>query len=126
MYTTDNGYFLGLLQSKQRELLSANSERSEIVIEAVADEIDLLQQQLSRDMAVRSLDRKSRLLRNIQEAFIRIEDEIYGICLRCEEPIPPKRLNAIPWASHCVHCQETIDAQQQMYTDDADIVEFAA
>ena len=46
--TIDNGYFLGLLKAKQKELLSTVSNRDEILIEATADEIDSLQQQLCR------------------------------------------------------------------------------
>jgi DnaK suppressor protein len=45
-------------------------------------------------------------LRMIEEALDRLDSGDYGICLSCEEPIPVKRLNAIPWARYCVPCQE--------------------
>jgi DnaK suppressor protein len=45
-------------------------------------------------------------LRLIEEALDRLEAGDYGICLSCEEPIPPKRLNAVCWARYCVKCQE--------------------
>jgi len=45
-------------------------------------------------------------LRMIEEALDRLKSGDYGFCLSCEEPIPPKRLNAIPWARYCVTCQE--------------------
>ena len=45
-------------------------------------------------------------LRLIEEAIDRLDSGDYGICLSCEEPIPPKRLHAVCWARYCVRCQE--------------------
>jgi DnaK suppressor protein len=45
-------------------------------------------------------------LRLIEEALDRLDSGDYGTCLSCEEPIPPKRLNAVSWARYCVRCQE--------------------
>jgi len=112
--------FRRLLEAKYEELLSTASNRDEIVIEAEPDEIDRLQQQLSRDIAVRNLDRTSTLLKSIQAALDRIEDEIYGVCLRCEEPILEGRLKAVPWASHCVVCQEAIDRNNAAGENDSE------
>ena len=33
----------------------------------------------------------------------------YGACLRCGQPIAPARLEALPWAAHCIECQSAID-----------------
>ena len=45
-------------------------------------------------------------LRLVDEALDRLASGDYGICLSCEEPIPAKRLAAVPWARYCVPCQE--------------------
>lgn len=118
--------FRRLLEAKYNELSSSASNRDEIVIESAADEIDRLQQQLSRDIAVRNLDRTSTLLKSVIAALDRVEDEIYGVCLRCEEPIPEKRLKAVPWASHCVSCQEAIDRAREEGEHDGETIAFAA
>jgi DnaK suppressor protein len=118
--------FRSVLEAKYEELSFSGSNRDEIVVETTADEIDRLQQQLCRDIAVRNLDRTSALLKNIRAALDRIEDEIYGVCLRCEEPIPEKRLKAVPWASHCVDCQETIDRHHAEGDANSDTIAFAA
>ena len=47
-------------------------------------------------------------LRMIEEALDRLNSGDYGSCLACEETIPAKRLNAIPWARYCVSCQESV------------------
>src|SRR5690349_23550160 len=46
-------------------------------------------------------------LRLIEEALDRLHSGDYGVCLSCEEPIPAKRLQALPWARYCVSCQES-------------------
>jgi DnaK suppressor protein len=45
-------------------------------------------------------------LRLVDEAIDRVHSGDYGFCLNCEQPIPPKRLEALPWARYCVACQE--------------------
>jgi DnaK suppressor protein len=66
------------------------------------------QAQLSHDefisLRLNSLDYVQ--LRMIEEALDRIEAGDYGVCLGCEEPIPAKRLQAVPWAKYCVTCQQ--------------------
>ena len=47
-------------------------------------------------------------LRMVEEALDRLDSGDYGTCLSCEEPIAPKRLQAIPWARYCVTCQELV------------------
>jgi DnaK suppressor protein len=42
----------------------------------------------------------------INEALDRITAGDYGVCLACGDPIPVKRLRAVPWARRCVPCQE--------------------
>ncbi|HJT88062.1 MAG TPA: TraR/DksA C4-type zinc finger protein [Bryobacteraceae bacterium] len=49
-------------------------------------------------------------LRLVEEALDRLESGDYGLCLSCEEPIPAKRLKAVPWARHCIRCAEAPEA----------------
>jgi len=71
------------------------------------------QAQLSHDefvsLHLNSLDYVQ--LRLIEEALDRLDSGDYGICLSCEEPIPDKRLRALPWARYCVRCQESNGAE---------------
>ena len=68
------------------------------------------QAQISHDefvsLRLNSLDYAQ--LRLIEEALDRLESGDFGVCLACEEDIPPKRLRAVPWARYCVKCQDTI------------------
>src|SRR5690349_12201098 len=52
-------------------------------------------------------------LRMVEEALDRLKSGDYGVCLSCEEAIPAKRLNAIPWARYCVTCEELIGSEMR-------------
>ena len=49
------------------------------------------------------------LLTLVQQALKRIEEGTYGFCVDCGQPIPEKRLEAIPWASRCVKDEEKLE-----------------
>lgn len=40
----------------------------------------------------------------ISKALQRYENGNYGICQRCEQPIKPERLEAVPEAEYCLNC----------------------
>src|ERR1019366_1796280 len=52
-----------------------------------------------------------KLLREIADALHRMDIGQYGVCPECEEPISPKRLDAVPSARHSVSRQERIAAR---------------
>jgi DnaK suppressor protein len=59
-----------------------------------------------RDLALR--DRNEQLLAEIEAAIARLDDGTYGACLRCGRPIAQERLEALPWAAHCIDCQRIV------------------
>jgi DnaK suppressor protein len=73
---------------------------------ATEDQVPLLHEQF---VAITTSSRDRRRLASIQSALERFERGEFGICEACEEPIPLKRLQAIPWASFCVPCQEQME-----------------
>jgi len=46
------------------------------------------------------------MLQLLDEALVRIGDRSFGVCVSCEDEMDKKRLEAIPWAKHCIACQE--------------------
>ena len=46
------------------------------------------------------------LLVLVQAALRREEEGGFGVCVECGAPVHKKRLQAVPWARHCVACQE--------------------
>ena len=55
----------------------------------------------------RNLERRKRMAA-ISDALERLgeDPESFGECERCSDAIPRKRLELMPWATHCVRCQE--------------------
>ena len=54
-----------------------------------------------------------RLLRDVVSALQRIEDGSYGSCERCGETIAEKRLEALPFARHCITCQRLVEEEER-------------
>ena len=103
------GGFQDLLERKQAELVQMLRKRDGIAIEKSADEMDETQYASERDLAIRNVDRESRLLRDVKAALRRIHEGSFGTCMECESAISPKRLAAVPWAPLCFHCQDGAD-----------------
>lgn len=52
--------------------------------------------------------RKIRITR-LEQTLVMVEDEEYGFCVACEEPIPMARLRLVPEATHCVACASSFE-----------------
>ena len=72
-------------------------------IEDVAVDFEEIQKEQSL------LVNQQALLTEVQQALERIEQGTYGICINCGQPIPEKRLEAIPWAARDVKCEEQLE-----------------
>ncbi len=45
----------------------------------------------------------------LQDAIKSVEMGQYGLCNRCQTPINPERLEALPDAKYCIRCQDEIE-----------------
>ena len=64
-----------------------------------------------RDLALR--DRATQHLGLVDAALHRLDAGTFGACLRCGRAIAPDRLEALPWAAHCIDCQSAIDRDRR-------------
>ena len=64
--------------------------------------IDAIQQQ---QMAIANQQQTNDVLQRIELALARMDDDNYGACLECGEPIAHARLQAQPFAGLCIDCQ---------------------
>jgi RNA polymerase-binding transcription factor len=103
------------LEVKLAELRNAD-RRSGLITERSNDPMDQIQSRIDLDMAVLALNTDFKTRRAVETAISLLETGEYGICQECGEPINPKRLEAIPWTTLCVRCQEARDAQQENET----------
>ena len=67
--------------------------------------VDFLEIQKEQSVLVN----EQALLTEVLRALKRIDDGRYGLCVACGNPIPDKRLEAIPWAARDVKCEQALE-----------------
>ncbi|MEJ7606296.1 MAG: TraR/DksA family transcriptional regulator [Bryobacteraceae bacterium] len=117
MTKTDINKYKDILETRQAELVDVLRNREAITIEKSPDALDEVQNAAERELAIRNLDRESKLLTNVRAALRRIDDGSFGTCIHCEEEISPKRVAAVPWTPYCIACQEQADRAQEEGTE---------
>jgi DnaK suppressor protein len=74
--------------------------------EATQDPADMAANAYTKELLVSMSANDRQLLALVDEALERIESGEYGDCVHCNEPVQEKRLEAVPWARHCLRCQD--------------------
>lgn len=74
--------------------------------EATQDPADMAANAYTKELLVSMSANDRQMLTLIDEALERIEAGEYGKCIHCGEPVQEKRLEAVPWARHCLRCQD--------------------
>ncbi len=105
-----------------RTLLVEERERVERAIASLRDEgveeISTAPDNHLAETATVTLDREidytleensTRLLASVDGALKRVEDGTYGTCVTCGGDIAEARLEAYPWASHCIDCKRKLE-----------------
>ena len=96
-----------MIKSVNRSRLAAK----EIKLENTEDEGDLATISHERELLYNLHESDFTRLRFIQEAMKAMDRGQYGECVGCGEDINEKRLEAVPWATMCVRCQEETEAE---------------
>jgi DnaK suppressor protein len=107
------GEYQAILERIEADLAQFLRKRDGIAIEKSADQMDEIQYASERDLAIRNVDRDSRMLLQVRAALRRIHDGSFGTCIECESAINPKRLSAVPSAPRCIECQDAADKDGQ-------------
>ena len=90
-----------LLQSERSGQEAAQTVELDQTTIGRVSRMDALQQQA---MAKASQQRRQIQLQRIEAALHRIEQGTFGSCMRCGEPIAPKRLDFDPTTPLCTTC----------------------
>lgn len=80
--------------------------------EAFPDVSDQASAEAEQNFSMRIREREQRLIKKIDEALERMDQNTYGICERCEEEIPYPRLKARPVTTLCINCK-TLQEQEE-------------
>jgi len=98
------------LREQQGELARA-MDKAQKEIRAIADSgpgdvVDDSRDNASKEAVFASYSQSRTQLRKVELALDRISAGEFGVCAACDGAISLKRLQALPWASKCIECQE--------------------
>jgi RNA polymerase-binding transcription factor len=109
--------FQDQLQDKKKELLDRArqmlSEGMALDTNDLPDEMDLASSEYIQSFEFRLRGREKSLLAKLDLALKKIDDNTFGICETCEEPIGKKRLEARPETSLCIKCKEDQEREER-------------
>ena len=104
------GSYRQRLLAKERELLTGITRSQTDGRKADAAGAQDMADQADSCYTKESLFQQSSSARDllvlVQAALRRDEAGRFGLCVECGEPVHKKRLDAVPWARHCMVCQD--------------------
>jgi DnaK suppressor protein len=62
---------------------------------------DIATETVDREIDYTLEENSGNVLREIEAALKRIDDESFGVCVACGKPIEPERLEYLPWSTLC-------------------------
>ena len=98
-----------LIKSINRSRLAAE----EIKLENTKDEGDLATISHERELLYNLHESDYARLRYLEHAMKAMDRGDYGECVRCGEDINAKRLEAVPWATTCIRCQQETETKAE-------------
>ena len=102
--------FKDKLLQKKKEILEAYSKNKAYGMEAdgegAQDIADKASNSYAKEFLFSLSNTERETLQLVDEALERIDEKDFGYCASCEGEMEKKRLEAIPWAKHCLSCQE--------------------
>ncbi len=106
------------LLAKLLEVTGGASHREGLIAERSNDPMDQMQSRIDLDLAVTAINTNFETKKAIEVALDLLVTGDYGVCQDCGDPINPKRLEALPWTTLCIHCREAQDAERKLRADD--------
>jgi DnaK suppressor protein len=90
-----------------RAMMAKNAQDGREVNEESAQDIaDRASSSYTKEFLFTQSANDRNLLQMVEGALVRINEGTYGECVSCGNEINAKRLEAVPWARHCIACQE--------------------
>ena len=94
-------------QEQLQDIVSrAEQDGREADEEAANDIADKATNSYTKEFLFKKSNDDRFILHLIQEALERMDKGEYGVCVACGGEMQQKRLDAVPWARHCIDCQE--------------------
>lgn len=94
-----------------RKLSNFRSESNEVETDVAQDLADKAESSYTKEFLLSLSDAEREQLFLIDSALRRIDRGEFGQCQLCQKEISKKRLNALPWTSLCIECQEKSESE---------------
>lgn len=78
------------------------------------DEADLASKRCEQQLMIQIQHRTRQLVREIEEALMRIKRGKFGVCEECGRDIELRRLRVQPMTTLCIQCQKDIEAMKRL------------
>lgn len=107
-------HYRSLLETRRRNLREsvARTEedgRAAQVTDSAQDIVDRASSSYQKEFLFARSNNDRQFLRMVEHALSNIAEGIYGECEQCGSEINERRLEAVPWARHCIACQEKLE-----------------
>lgn len=98
------------LVTKKNQIVEAYAKNKSYGMEAdeegARDIADKAYNSYAKEFLFSLSNSERQTLQLVDEALMRIDERRYGVCVACQGQVERKRLEAVPWARHCIGCQE--------------------
>lgn len=115
MKVQDVETFKRKLLEMRRDLLGQVERKKlyskEVGEDGIPDSGDVAAYSYSKEVLMGLGENERTKLRLVEEALAKIDEGTYGVCERCEEAIPVKRLELLPFTRYCVQCQTELERE---------------
>jgi DnaK suppressor protein len=101
---------LSQLQGHSDHVRADQAAAIELSDDGVKDTVDMSLMDVNKELALRSGERESQMIADIDQALLRIQEGSYGVCARCGKLIDERRLEAVPTARYDAACQALIES----------------
>ncbi|WP_321368863.1 TraR/DksA family transcriptional regulator [uncultured Desulfuromusa sp.] len=99
---------------QMRDEVLAESERAYAASQSlgkdgVPDIGDMSSNSYHQEVLMHLSETQRSRVRDIDAALERIDKGVYGLCIRCEEEIPARRMEVRPFSRYCVDCKAEVE-----------------
>jgi DnaK suppressor protein len=117
------GHYRNLLEARRINLRASvarteDDGRAAQMTDSAQDIADRASSSYQKEFLFARSNNDRQFLQMVEHALSNIVEGIYGECENCGKDINERRLEAVPWARHCISCQEKLERgelEQQAY-----------
>jgi len=105
---------LAELRRHARQVGDEQANAIAVMDDGAKESTDLSLRDVISELALKLGERESQMVADIDQALLRMKEGSYGICVRCNQPIDERRLEALPTARYDSACQTLMENERDV------------